>query len=65
MWIIWEYVGTQERKAAKCESFRLGMSAGPRSMLVVVGTLVVVLYSSWLVLEVGGAVEVICIKFVA
>ena len=29
------------------------------------GTLVVVLYSSWLVLVVGGAVEVICLKFVA
>ena len=29
------------------------------------GTLVVLLYSSWLVLVVGGAVEVICLKFVA
>ena len=52
-------------KGRKCESFRLGMSAGPRLMLAVFGTLVVVLYSSWLVLVVGGAVEVICLKFVA
>ena len=29
------------------------------------GTLVVLLYSSWLVLVVGWAVEVICLKFVA
>ena len=65
MWIISEYFGTQERKAAKWESFRLGMSVGPRLMLVVAGTLVVVLYSNWVVLVVGGAVEVICLKFVA